>query len=129
VSTVPPPEPTRHPSTGEDQDMSTGPAPATPPAQPDHPVPTVPPVPPAQPVPPTPPPVQLPPPVATGPAVGTIVWGVVVLVLGLVLGAREVADVRVDVSLALPVGMVVTGVLLLVGAVVTNLRRDRRGHV
>ncbi|MFC5381331.1 hypothetical protein [Aquipuribacter nitratireducens] len=62
----------------------------------------------------------------SGPAVGTVVWGVVVLAVGVLLGAREVVDLRVDVSLAVPVGMVVAGVLLVVGAVVSNLRRDRR---
>jgi hypothetical protein len=57
-----------------------------------------------------------------GPAVGTLAWGLVTLaVAGLVL-AREVADLRVDLSIALPVGMVALGVLLVVGAVVTGLR-------
>lgn len=62
----------------------------------------------------------------SGPAVGTVVWGVVVLAVGVLLGAREVVDLRVDMSLAVPVGMVVAGALLVVGAVASNLRRDRR---
>jgi hypothetical protein len=61
----------------------------------------------------------------TGPALGTLVWGCTALAVAGLLGLRELADVRVDVGLAVPVGMVALGLLLVVGAVVTALRQRR----
>ena len=58
-----------------------------------------------------------------GPAVGTLAWGLVALAVAGVLAAREVADVQVDLSYALPAGMLALGALLLVGAVVAALRQ------
>jgi hypothetical protein len=63
----------------------------------------------------------------SGPAVGSLVWGLVTLAVAGLVGLHELTDLRVDLSLALPIGMVVLGVLLVVGAVVTGLRR--RGDV
>lgn len=59
----------------------------------------------------------------TGPAVGTLAWGLVVLAVAGVLLAREVTDLTVDLSYALPLGMVALGLLLVVGAVLTGIRR------
>lgn len=59
----------------------------------------------------------------TGPAVGTLAWGLVVLAVAGVLLVREVTDLTVDLSYALPLGMVALGLLLVVGAVVTGVRR------
>lgn len=66
--------------------------------------------------------VAAPAPVLRGPALGTLLWGFVVLAVAGLVGAWEVADLRVDLSLVLPVGMVTVGVLLVVGALVTALR-------
>lgn len=63
------------------------------------------------------------PPELTGPAVGTLAWGLVALAVAGVLVVREVTDLTVDLSYALPVGMVALGLLLVVGAVVTGVRR------
>ncbi len=59
----------------------------------------------------------------TGPAVGTLAWGLVVLAVAGVLLVREVTDLTVDLSYALPLGMVALGLLLVVGAVLTGIRR------
>lgn len=59
----------------------------------------------------------------TGPALGTLLWGCTALAVAALVGAYEVADVRVDPALVVPVGMVVLGLLLVLGAVVTALRR------
>lgn len=61
----------------------------------------------------------------TGPAVGTLVWGCVVLAVAALLGAWELAGLRLDLSLVVPVGMVVLGLLLVVGAVATAVRSNR----
>lgn len=61
-------------------------------------------------------------PVLRGPALGTLLWGFVVLAVAGLVGAWELADVRVDLSLVLPVGMVAVGALLVLGALVTALR-------
>lgn len=58
-----------------------------------------------------------------GPALGTLVWGCVALAVAGLLGAWELAGLRVDVTLVVPVAMVVLGLLLVVGAVATALRR------
>ena len=58
-----------------------------------------------------------------GPAVGTLAWGLVTLAVAAVLLLREVTDVTVDLSYALPIGMVALGLLLVVGAVLTGTRR------
>lgn len=63
--------------------------------------------------------------VPTGPAVGTLVWGCVVLAVAALLGAWELAGLRLDLSLVVPVGMVVLGLLLVVGAVATAVRSNR----
>ena len=60
-----------------------------------------------------------------GPALGTLVWGCTALAVAALLGAWEVADVRVDLGLAVPVAMVALGLLLVVGAVVTAVRQRR----
>lgn len=73
--------------------------------------------------PPAQPPLAEPPAEPTGPAVGTLAWGLVVLAVAGVLLVREVTDLTVDLSYALPVGMVALGLLLVVGAVLTGVRR------
>jgi hypothetical protein len=60
-----------------------------------------------------------------GPHLGTLVWGLVLLGAAVAVGLAEVADVRVDPSLALPGAMLALGGLLVVGAVVTGIRRSR----
>jgi hypothetical protein len=65
----------------------------------------------------------------SGPAVGSLVWGLVTLAVAGLVGVRELTDLRVDLSLALPIGMVALGLLLVVGAVVTGLRRRGDGPV
>lgn len=96
---------------------STGAASHEPPAQPPVSM-TKPPV-----QPPVQPPLAEPPAEPTGPAVGTLAWGLVVLAVAGVLLVREVTDLTVDLSYALPVGMVALGLLLVVGAVLTGVRR------
>lgn len=61
----------------------------------------------------------------TGPALGTLVWGCTALAVAVLLGLRELLDLRVDPGLVVPVGMVALGLLLLVGALVTVLRERR----
>lgn len=58
-----------------------------------------------------------------GPAVGTLAWGLVTLAVAALLLLREVTDLTVDLSYALPVGMLALGALLVVGAVLTAARR------
>lgn len=101
---------------------STGAAPHESPAQPPVSMTKPPAPPPAQP-PFAEPPVQPTPAEPTGPAVGTLAWGLVVLAVAGVLLVREVTDLTVDLSYALPVGMVALGLLLVVGAVLTGVRR------
>ncbi len=60
-----------------------------------------------------------------GPAFGTLVWGCVALAVAALLGAWELGRVRVDLGLVVPAGMVLLGLLLVVGALVTLVRRRR----
>ncbi len=52
-------------------------------------------------------------------------WGCIALAVAGLIGAWEVAGLRVDAAVVVPVGMVVLGLLLVVGAMVTALRHRR----
>lgn len=87
------------------------PAQPSPSAQPD------PSIQPAQPDPPT-----LPDPLPRGPRIGTVVWGVLVILAAAYL-VMAVLGRRVDVQLAAIVALAATGVALLLAAIVSAVRR------
>ncbi|HEX5534801.1 MAG TPA: hypothetical protein VFX33_13755 [Actinomycetales bacterium] len=58
----------------------------------------------------------------TGPYVPSIISGVLMVAAAVLIGLAQLTDFEVDYGLLLPVGMVATGVLLVVGALVAVLR-------
>jgi hypothetical protein len=62
---------------------------------------------------------------ARGPHVPTLGLGLVLAGIAAGFGLGQLTDVRVDLGLVLPVGMVALGALLVLGAVLTGLRRGR----
>jgi hypothetical protein len=57
-----------------------------------------------------------------GPYVPSIISGVLMVAAAVLIGLGQLTDIQVDYGLLLPVGMVATGVLLVVGALVAVLR-------
>ena len=62
-------------------------------------------------------------PEAEGPAVGTLVWGLTVLAVATLVVLWELTDVRVELSVVVPAAMLGLGLVLVVGAVLSGLRR------
>jgi hypothetical protein len=62
----------------------------------------------------------------SGPYLPTIVSGLVVLMVTGLLAVATLTDIEVDLSLALPIGMVAAGALLIVGALVAVVGGRRR---
>src|SRR5690625_3956387 len=89
-------------------------------AQPPSPTSPAPPAPEAMHPPTVPPPAG--PPVTAGPRVGTIVWGLVLLILGVVVMSVALFGDFLDAQLALIAVLTIAGIGLLVGAVL-QLRR------
>ena len=54
----------------------------------------------------------------SGPYLPTIVSGLIVLMVTGLIAVSKLTDIQVDLSLALPIGMVAAGALLIVGALV-----------
>jgi len=59
-----------------------------------------------------------------GPYLGGLVYGVVLVAVGVLVLLYEVTVIRVDWALLLPLGLVATGALLTVGGVLTAMRRS-----
>lgn len=62
---------------------------------------------------------------ARGPHVPTLCLGLVLAGVAVGFGVTQLSDVQIDLALMLPVGMVALGALLVLGAVLTGLRRGR----
>lgn len=63
-------------------------------------------------------------PAPSGPHVPTLCLGAVLAGLATLVGLGQLTDVRVDLGLVLPAGMVFLGGLLVAGAVVAAVRRS-----
>lgn len=59
----------------------------------------------------------------SGPYLPTLVLGLVVTAVAVLIGLSYLTDVSLDLGLVLPVGMVVLGALLLVGAAIALVSR------
>lgn len=60
-----------------------------------------------------------------GPHLPTVVWGLTLVAVAVLVILREVTDVRIDVGLVVPIGMVVMGGLLVASALVGLLKGRR----
>lgn len=63
-----------------------------------------------------------------GPHVATLVLGVVLAAVAALVALGELVDIEIDLGLILPVGMIATGVLLVVGALLSGFRRHGSGR-
>lgn len=61
------------------------------------------------------------------PYLPTILSGLVVLTVAVLVALAQLTDITIDLGLVLPVGMVATGALLVLGAVLAAVRAGRRG--
>ncbi|MFP5345770.1 MAG: hypothetical protein ACLGIA_01890 [Actinomycetes bacterium] len=67
-------------------------------------------------------------PAASGPYLPSLISGLVVLTVTVLVALAKLTTVEVDLGLVLPLGMVATGGLLVLGAVLAAVRAGRRAH-